>query len=362
MEYTVSQRCQVFLAALRGMTPAKYRRILSEAELPENVYGMPEEFRHLMDDKLYRELIDSKEDGGWERLFEQLDTLHLCALTYGAEGYPRRLENISDPPVALFVLGETRLDDDKTFAVVGTRRPTYDGKKAAAMMTEGLAQNGVTVISGLAMGIDAAAHTACVKNGSKTIAVLGNGLAGIYPKQNEALARQITDGGGSIVSEFAPDLAPAKWTFPARNRIIAGLSDGVLVVEGTRKSGSLITASLALEESREVFAVPGSIFNPNAEGPNSLIRSGASPVLSVDDILEGMRWYPVCKRKSSVSAPPELDENEKKIYTLLKNEAFSFNELENLTGISTAGLNYLLTTMELRGIIIKMPGNLFRLK
>ncbi|MBQ3668632.1 MAG: DNA-processing protein DprA [Clostridia bacterium] len=361
MTYSESERYWIWLSQLKGMTPRRFYKILAEAGDAENVYRNPFEFKGLFDDKTFEGLKSSISNGEIDTLFEGMEKNGVSAITRLSDLYPERLSHISDPPATLFVKGSTALDADKPFAVVGTRRVSYDGKKAAQEFTRVLGENGVTVISGLARGVDTLAHTSCLDVSGRTIAVLGNGLDSVYPPENEKLAQRIIDCGGSVISELRPDESPARWTFPARNRIIAGLSEGVLVVEGDKKSGSLITAQLALEEGRDVFAIPGSIYNFMAEGPNSLIQNGAYMALSPWDILEAMRWGTRPGGEEKQVKAPELDENEKKIYDLLKNGALSFDELENLTQFSTSSLNSCLTMLVLRSIIIKLPGNLYRL-
>ena len=361
MEYTASERYWIWLSSLNGMSPRRFYKLLAQAEDAANVFDAPDAFKALLDDKLYHEVLSSKASGGVEKLFDEMEKEGVWALTRLSDLYPPRLMHISDPPATLYIKGEILPEPEKSLAVVGTRRASYDGKKAANEFVRTLSENGVCIISGLARGIDTCAHEACLDAGGRTIAVLGNGLKSIYPPENEALARRILDSGGCLISEYRLDQEPSRWTFPARNRIIAGLSEGVLVVEGDRKSGSLITAQLCLEEGRDVFAIPGSIYNYLAEGPNSLIQNGAYMALSPWDILETLRWSTRPNAKQTQNKTPTLDESEKKIYDLLKTGAMSFDELEAGTGFSAAELNAYLTILTLRSIIIKLPGNLYRL-
>ena len=361
MEYTRSERYWIWLSAVNGMSVRKFYRLLSEAEDAENVWDSPADFKHLLDEKTYDAVLSSKAEGDVDVLMETLEKGGICALTRLSDLYPERLSHISDPPATLYVKGNTDLSPEKPFAVVGTRRISYDGKKAAGEFSRLLSENGVCILSGLARGADTCAHQACLDAGGQTVAVLGNGLGSVYPPENKALAERILASGGSLVSEYRPDVTPTRWTFPERNRIIAGLSEGVLVVEGDKKSGSLITAQLALEEGRDVFAIPGSIYNYLSEGPNSLIQNGAYMALSPWDILETLRWGTRPNAKQTQNKTPELDENEKKIYDVLKTGARSFDELAGETGFATPELNATLTMLTLRSIIIKLPGNLYRL-
>ncbi|MBQ1257907.1 MAG: DNA-processing protein DprA, partial [Clostridia bacterium] len=285
----------------------------------------------------------------------------ITAIASSSSAYPARLLEIYDPPPTLYVRGNADLDFEKAFAVVGTRTPSFDGRKTASAFTETLSENGVTIISGLARGVDTIAHESCLNAGGKTVAVLGCGLNRMYPPENAELAERILSSGGALISEMLPDEGPQKWSFPMRNRIIAGLSEGVLIVEGRKTSGAMITAACALDASREVYAIPGSIYASLSEGPNHLIQNGAFPALSPWDILESRRWgtRPSEKKKSKVSA--ELNENEKFIVEKLKIQPLSFDEISNMSQFSTQELNSLLTMLILRGIIIKTPGNLYRL-
>ena len=207
------------------------------------------------------------------------------------ERYPNKLRNIYDPPKKLYVLGNGEILKNKGIAIVGSRKATDYGKKVTLKISTELVNKEINIISGLAIGIDSYAHMgALIASGKgKTIAVLGSGIDEIYPKENTELARKIIQTGGCIVSEYPLGTKPNKINFPQRNRIISGLSDGVVVVEATKSSGSLITAEFGMEQGREIFAVPGNIFNPASEGTNELIRDGATIVLSSKEIIEEIK-------------------------------------------------------------------------
>lgn len=201
--------------------------------------------------------------------------------------YPNQLKNIYDPPAKLYVLGNRSILNQRNFAIVGSRKATQYGKKIAMQISKELAENGLNVVSGLAIGIDSYAHLGClqVKDAGKTIAVLGSGLDVIYPKENRKLAEQIINSGGCIISEYPIGSKIEKNNFPQRNRIISGLSEGILVVEASKKSGALITAEFGIEQGKEVFAVPGDINREQSEGCNLLIKDGANVVTSSQDII-----------------------------------------------------------------------------
>lgn len=199
--------------------------------------------------------------------------------------YPEQLKNIYEPPKRLYVLGNIEILHNTSIAIIGSRKFTEYGKNVALKLAKELSEKGIVIVSGLAKGIDSYAHIGTLNNKGKTIAVLGSGIKEIYPKENIELAKMIIRNGGCIISEYSPDTKPDKMNFPKRNRIISGLSKGVVIVEATEKSGALITADYALEQGRDVFAIPGDIFNKNYVGTNKLIQDGAKLITSYDDIL-----------------------------------------------------------------------------
>jgi DNA processing protein len=254
------------------------------------------------------------DDGSYTDLFVQWSRLHKLTLPYPFvdqiepaliwsmqannqiitiqdANYPLLLRQLASPPLMLYIRGDSNILNKPQIAMVGSRRPSIQGGKNAVKFAREIAEQGWIVTSGLALGIDAISHEACLNAGGKTIAVLGNGLGEIYPKRNFNLAQRIFEGGGAIVSEFALDVGPRPQHFPRRNRIVSGLSHGVLVVEAAAKSGSLITASYALEQGREVFALPGLVSNAQSEGCHHLIRQGAKIVDCVTHIFEELPNY-----------------------------------------------------------------------
>ncbi|MDD4996162.1 MAG: DNA-processing protein DprA [Patescibacteria group bacterium] len=202
------------------------------------------------------------------------------------KNYPQLLKEIYGPPKQLYCLGKLKSKEKFPLAVVGTRKISFYGKKTTEYFVNVLVQAGLTIISGLALGIDGLAHQIALENHGRTLAVLGSGLDIIYPPKHKKLAKEIIKSGGALLSEYPPKTRPSKLTFPARNRIVSGLSLGVLVIEAPIKSGALITARFALEQGREVFAVPGGIYNENSQGCNFLIKMGAKPVTKPEEILE----------------------------------------------------------------------------
>jgi len=206
------------------------------------------------------------------------------------KNYPEKLKNIYDPPIIIYALGNIEILNYISVAVIGSREPTFYGKKVASEISYNLSKNNVTVISGMAKGIDGEAHIGALKAQGKTIAVLGSGLDCIYPKENEYLFNAIIKNDGVIISEYPLGTKPKPTNFPRRNRIISGLSNGVLVVEAKERSGTLITVDFALEQGKMVYAIPGDINKYNSKGTNNLIKEGAKPVTNVDDILEELKY------------------------------------------------------------------------
>ena len=271
--------------------------------------------------------------------------------------FPALLKEITDPPKELFLRGELPSQEENKFlCVVGARKYTSYGKEVCAKLVSELAGYPVIVVSGLAIGIDSIAHKTALDVGLKTIAIPGSGLekSVIYPSMHKGLAEKIVADGGALLSEFEPDFKATPWGFPQRNRIMAGISHAVLVIEAEKRSGTLITSRLALEYNRDVMTVPGSIFSKNSEGPHMLIRLGATPVTCGDDILEVLKL----KKKDSSEkfySLDDLSEEEKLIIQLLK-EPLEKDELIREMKMPVAQANILLSTMELKGIITEEMG------
>ena len=269
--------------------------------------------------------------------------------------FPRRLREIPDAPEELFVKGN--LPDERStrlLTVVGSRKFSTYGRDACREIVGGLAPYPITIVSGLAIGIDTLAHQAALEAGLKTIAVPGSGLgeAVLYPRINLKLARKILAAGGSLASEFPDDTRAQKYSFPRRNRIMAGLSEGVLIVEAQKKSGTLITAHLALDYNRLVFAVPGSIFSGKSEGTNTLIKEGAIPVTTAEDILAAFGIEPSPESKTFA----EVSDDERMLLSALGDEELAHDELTRKLAWPTPKVNTLLTSLELKGIVVNARG------
>ncbi len=366
MEYTAMDQYWVWLSSVEGIGQKRFYQLLSLYEDARQVWDalggplVPPDMQ-IVGPQALNNLRAARSEAYFYRLFDRLEKLGIRAVTRISDDYPPALSGIYDPPPTLYVRGDCHLDDERMIAVVGSRRCTRDGQRAAREFGRGLAENGVTVVSGMARGIDTCAHRGALDGDGRTIAVLGCGVDVCYPPENDKLMAEIIDTGGAIVSEFNPGTTPLPGNFPARNRIISGLTEGTLLVEGARASGAMITVNLALEQGRDVFAIPGGIYSPLSEAPNRMILDGATPVLSHWDILEHYRWAQRPSENPVRSAKPvELEPDERAIVEPLREQALSFDELAAATGFSAARLNSHLTMLELRGIIEKAPGGLYR--
>lgn len=277
-------------------------------------------------------------------------------LTLADTAYPQALLTAADPPVLIYAKGDIGLLNRPAFAMVGSRNATKQGEANAEAFAQALADAGLTIVSGLAAGIDAAAHRGALKAKASTIAVVGTGCDRIYPARNEALAREIADKG-VIVSEFPVGTPPLAANFPRRNRIIAGLARGCLVVEAARQSGSLITARLSAEAGREVFAIPGSIHSPQSRGCHALIKQGAKLVESAQDILEELRWEKIVN-PGTVAPVPEAETDP--VLVALGRDPCDLDTLSGRTGLGVDVLLARLLPLELDGRISQLPGGRYQ--
>ena len=290
---------------------------------------------------------------------------HLITLSMPA--YPERLRQIPDPPPVLFVDGDVEILSSAQLAMVGSRRASPSGVETAHCFSAELANCGLAITSGLALGIDAASHRGALAGGGRTLAVAANGLDIVYPRSHARLARQVAENG-ALVSEFPPGTAPLARNFPRRNRLISGLSLGVVVVEAARRSGSLITARLAGDQGREVFAVPGPIQSPLARGCHYLISQGAKLVEQVSDILEelpGERWQVAQCHASgdaserAIGCRDDVDKQQKKVLASLAHRIASVDSVVERTGLTANTVCSILLALELRGLVVPVPGGAY---
>ncbi len=274
------------------------------------------------------------------------------------ERYPYLLKNIDNPPSGLFVVGDlASCNLDKSFAVVGSRRASENSKNTLRNILSGLHDTDVCIVSGMAEGIDTVAHRSAIDNNIKTIAVIGGGFDKIYPKSNIKLFNEIKDGAGAVLTEYWPDVDAISWHFPARNRIVSGLSKGVLIAEAAIKSGAMITANLALEQGRELMCMPGLISNPNTEGIYKLIKNGASIITNHNDILDALNWEIKTKKSQTNKEKRTFSEEEILILDCIKKDMLTLDEIVIKTNLNINDLMVILTKLELEGIISQTQGN-----
>lgn len=309
--------------------------------------------------ELISELIDRRKTINPLNYLDALEQKGIRAVCIEEQDYPELLKNIHNPPFMLYYAGSIQVSRQFCLAMVGSRQASIYGKKIARQLSQGLVRQGIVVVSGLARGIDTEAHLGAMDAGGYTIAVLGSSLDEIYPRENTKLFERIVNSG-VVLSEFPVNTRPEPGNFPMRNRLISGLSNGVVVVEAKARSGALITSDFALEQGRDVFAVPGSIDSLNSEGANNLIKQGAQLITGIEDILDA---YICFQNNSPVEVKQEqlllLDSNESKIIQYMGNASVYFDELVNGVGIDVGLLSTLLLKLELSGIVKSLPGNYY---
>lgn len=359
------------LALVPEIGPIRFRRLLDALGNIDEVLSAPistitriEGFGSRIAEELARHRESEEQTAAELQLCEQHGVRVICQAD---EEYPPTLTKLPDPPICLYVKGQLTRQDILAVAVVGSRRPSQYGREQAGRFGYLLAQAGITVVSGLARGVDAASHRGALTAGGRTIAVLGNGLASIYPPENAELAEQVVQYG-ALLSELPMTAEPDPGHFPMRNRIIAGVAHGVLVVEGTKKSGALITARLATEYNREVFAVPGRVDVPTSEAPNGLIQRGeAKLVTCLEDILDelGEVWKPL-KLAGQQELPFEpqpaalqLEPIEQRIFDAMTTEPRTLDEICEQSQLPAGQVASVLTLLQLKGAIKQLPGGFF---
>lgn len=292
---------------------------------------------------------------------------NLRIATYEDKDYPENLKNIPDPPIVLYIKGDLKEQDKFSIAIVGSRRASFYGLACAQRFAQDLSGYGFTIVSGMARGIDTYAHKGALKQGNRTIAVMGSGFKHIYPSENKEFLEEISHKGAAI-SEFPIETLPLRQNFPRRNRVISGLSLGVLVVEAARNSGALITADFALEQGREVFALPGKIDACNSFGTNGLIKQGAKLISCVDDILEEFNLSIIKNDKPSIQTnelkirkenKQSFSAEESLLFNLLSDEPILLDEIVEKTNLSVSNVSGILLRLQLRKLIKQLPGRQF---
>jgi len=308
-------------------------------------------------------IIDAINSNYVNKIKKKIESNNINIVTKFDKEYPEKLKNIENSPFILYTIGSVKDLNliNKNISIVGSRKATNYGKWVCKKFSKELTQKGITITSGMALGIDSIAHKTCLENKGKTIAVLGSGIDVIYPKRNKNLYEDIKESG-LVISEFPIGSRVMPYNFPVRNRIISGLSDGVLVVEASDKSGTLITATYAGEQNKEIFAVPGNIDNYLSKGTNQLIREGAKITTNLEDILEEFNWKSPGHGMVAKQEENEFDEIDKKILIYLKEGSKNILELSEKISIKQQNLLSKLTILEMKGIISQEKGKNFRLK
>ena len=355
----------IALNMLPTVGPVRLRKLLEVFEKPERVLAAKRtELRQV--EGIGPEVTD--QISNWESIVDLAAELNrvrefgATVITQDSPSYPKPLREIHAPPIVLYVWGELQERDHHALGIIGARRTTHYGTEAAKKLAYQLAYAGLTVISGLARGIDTAAHQGALAAKGRTIAVIGSGLSKLYPPENRGLAEKIRDGNGAIVSEFSMEIEPDRQTFPMRNRIISGWSHGILVVEAGLNSGALITASQALEQGRSVYAVPGHINAPSAMGSNRLIQQGAKLVMDAGDILDDLQvLLPETKPapEAVVRPLPPLTENERRVYDAIESTETPIDQIAAKCDLPSATVSSTLLRLELKRLVKQLPGKYF---
>lgn len=348
----------VWLSSIQALTGKNLEKLLAAFPEPGALWDEPNLALRVLGARAMAALKAARSEAYVDDLLCALEEKNVRALTLLDDDYPSRLRAIDDAPPVLYLRGALP-ELTRAAAIVGTRKSTVDGRLTAEHMARDLAEGGVAVVSGLAEGVDAAAHQGCLDAGGQTIAVLGCAIDGCYPPENRALLERILDEGGCVLSEHAPGVKTRAYHFAWRNRIISGLSQAVIVVEAGEKSGALITARYARQQSRELFAVPGSIYSQANRGSNRLLVCEAHAALSAEEVFAQMSW------RHDAPAPAqaeelELDAQSRQIVEFLQNDEKTFDEIVNELKIEAWELNSLLTILEMQGIIRQSAGKLYR--
>jgi len=304
--------------------------------------------------KLIERVNIARQGVSLDKVWEKIESQGIKILTWGDDEYPSRLKEIDQPPPVLYIRGEYLPDDLFAVAIVGTRKVTPYGRQITEEIASYLAANGMTVVSGLARGVDAIAHQSALRAGGRTIGILGSGVDKIYPPEHRGLADQMMERG-AIISDYAVGTPPEASNFPPRNRIISGLSLAVVVIEAAETSGALITAEFAAEQGREVFAVPGSILAPQSKGTNRLIQNGALPLLTPADLMQALDIHRIGEQKSARKVLP-MDETEAKVLSVLSREPLHVDEIRNQSGLPIEKISATLALMELKGMVRQVGG------
>ncbi len=351
----------------KGIGPARLRALIQHFGNVETAWKAPAEALRQtgLDERTLNSLLATRSTCDLNAALHAIEQAGAHVVLFADDDYPPLLRQIPDPPPLLYVKGTLEKADHQAIAIVGTRLATDYGRTMAQQIAATLAQAGLTIVSGLARGIDVAAHQAALKAGGRTIAVLPCGIDRVYPPEHRAVADQII-ASGALISEFALGTPPEKGNFAPRNRLVSGLSLGVVVVEAGEKSGALISADLALEQGREVFAVPGNVLSKTSKGTNALIQAGARMTTSAGDVLEelGLSYLPRAAKPEVRSAPPApaytpANDSEAAVLRCLTAEPQHVNDLSHRCGLPVAQVSSTLTILEIKGLVRQVGSLLY---
>jgi len=346
---------------LRNLKYAQIRRLLTAAGSFEALFSDPSLIRSAkigLRSTTIDKLAATANEDQLCSMMHAIEKKGIRLLTFDSEEYPEALKNIFDPPTVLYTKGDISRLSEKQFAIVGTRHGTRSGLTSARRIARELSERDVSIVSGMARGMDSAATIGAIEGKTPCAAVLGSGADVVYPKENQRMYDKIVETG-VVISEYEPGTPPISSNFPARNRIISGMSAGVLIVEGEMKSGAAITMRCAVEENREVFAIPGDLNSPFSVLPNTLISEGAIVTLNSETILSHFGWdrQKTCEQTEKFS--PKLDFSEQQLYTLLKRGDTDMDTLVLQTGWNVSEVSLILMRLELYGLVVRLPGNRF---
>ncbi len=342
-----------------GIGPKTFNLLFRNFDSAKSAWNAPElEVVSILKPALTSKFLKFRKEFNFEKYKKQLVAQKISFVSIQDKNYPELLKQIPNPPIVLYAKGNLDLlSRENKIAIVGTRKITNYGRQITEMFAGELAKSGLVIVSGMALGVDGVAHESTIESSGKTIAVLGNGVDLPYPYENQKLYEEILDSDGLIISEYPPGMPPSVGSFPARNRIVAGLSVGILVTEGASDSGSLITANFGLDYNRKVFAVPGPITSPLSKAPLDLISKGARLVTSTSDIL---KEFDIKSSNEKKIVKGETKE-ENLIIKILENESMGFDEIARITKIDSSKLGGILSMMEIKGIIKTLGSGLFSL-
>jgi len=352
------------MLAISGIGPRKTLELIKKFNTLEQIFAA--EYEELIQipgikDKLARAILSDPDEALLEGQLKLIDKFNIKIVTLWDKDYPSLLREIYDPPIALFCKGNLDLLTAEGLGIVGTRAPTRYGKDMAASFSQALSAQGLTMVSGAARGVDSLAHQACLQVGGNTVAVLGNGVDRSYPAENKVLLQKISEEG-LLVSEFLMGTKPDAQNFPRRNRIISGLTLGTLVIEAAERSGSLITAYFALDQNREVFALPGPVTSRQSRGTHQLIKQGAKLVETIDDVLaEVGGHFQMGSSRGQQTLPIAADPQEQELLEhISQKEEIHIDDLADRLGQTTFALLATLLQLEMKGLIQQLPGKYFK--